>query len=127
MIESNHRNSLQRNSKTHHNMADESYAQSLRAIRQALEALRIDAFTLEKEGTNNIVRDWESSFLKKFGDYTIPIKQLSRIQNSSELLAYDSSDAERLETKARARRGSEEIKGRIRHLELAAVEAIQEL
>ena len=57
MIESNHSSSIQENSKTHYNMPDESYAQSLRAIAQALDTLRINAFTLEKEGDKYISGD----------------------------------------------------------------------
>src|SRR5207249_8614688 len=55
-----------------------SYAQSLRVIGQALEALSIDTFELEKRGEEYIVRversqsagklSWEESFLKSIAE-----------------------------------------------------------
>jgi hypothetical protein len=90
----------------------ESYAQSLRVIGQALETLRINAFTLQKDGDKYVVRDWETSFLKSVADEVwrtddfgqMPLPQ----QKSENLLIYTNSDAERLETHGRARRGSNE-------------------
>jgi hypothetical protein len=46
----------------------DSYAQSLRVIGQALETLRINAFTLETDGNKYVERDWETSFLKSVAD-----------------------------------------------------------
>ena len=112
MIESNHRSSTQANAKTRYNMSHESYAQSLRVIGQALETLRINVFALEKTGEKYIVRDWEPSFLKKIADEVWAIKNSGprpfTNKQSSDLLIYTSSDAERLEAKGRSRRGSKE-------------------
>jgi len=90
----------------------ESYAQSLRVIGQALETLRINAFTLEKDGDKYVVRDWETSFLKGVADEVwrtqdfglMPLPQ----EKSENLLIYARSDAERLEKQGRSRRGSNE-------------------
>jgi hypothetical protein len=57
MMQSNHSSSIQANSKTHHNMCHESYAQSLRVIGRALETLRISAFAFKKDSDKFIVRD----------------------------------------------------------------------
>ncbi|HEX2929373.1 MAG TPA: hypothetical protein VHV54_06650 [Candidatus Binatia bacterium] len=87
-----------------------SYAQSLRVIGQALEVLRIFAFTLDKRGEKYIVRNWEPSFLKGVaddvwgkGDFD---QMPSSARNSENLLIYTNSDAERLETQGRSRRVS---------------------
>jgi hypothetical protein len=85
---------------------------SLRVIGQALETLRINAFTLEKNADKYIVRDWEPSFLKSVADEagrTANFDQIpSATQKSENLLIYTDSDAERLEAHGRARRGSNE-------------------
>lgn len=90
----------------------ESYAVSLRVIGQALETLRIDAFTLEKDGDKYVVRDWETSFLKSAADQAWEANdfgQMSLPQEKSEnLLIYTNSDAERLEAQGRSKRGSKE-------------------
>ena len=90
----------------------ESFAQSLRVIGQALETLRINAFTLQKDGDKYVVRDWETSFLKSVADEvwrTDDFGQLPSPQEKSEnLLIYTDSDAERLEKQGRSRRGSSE-------------------
>ena len=89
----------------------ESYAQSLRAIGQALETLRINAFTLEKNADKYIVRDWETSFLKSVADEvwrTGDFGQMPSQEKSENLLIYTNSDAERLEKQGRSRRGSKE-------------------
>jgi hypothetical protein len=113
MLESNHSGSIQANSKTHYNMPDESYAQSLRAIGQALDTLRINAFTLEKEGDKYIVRGWEPSVLKNIADEVWGSDNSGQTpftnNESSDLLVYDSSDTDRLEAQGRARRGSKDI------------------
>jgi hypothetical protein len=87
----------------------ESYAQSLRVIGQALEILRINAFALEKTGEKYIVRDWEPSFLESMADDVSgpnDSDQCPSTESSSALLVYSASDAERLETNGRLRRGS---------------------
>jgi hypothetical protein len=109
MIESNHSSSIQANSKTHYNMPDESYAQSLRAIGQALDTLRINAFTLEKEGDKYIVRGWEPSVLKNIADEVWGSSPDTSKKQSGDLLVYEISDAKRLEAQGRARRGSKDI------------------
>jgi hypothetical protein len=90
----------------------ESYSQSLRAIGQALETLRINAFALEKNGDKYIVRDWEPSFLKSVADEVWGTRDFDQVsfptQKSGDLLIYANSDAERLETQGRSRRGSNE-------------------
>jgi len=55
-----------------------SYAQSLRVMGQALEALRIDSFELEKRGDEYVVRmdpsesagklSWDTNFLKTLAE-----------------------------------------------------------
>ena len=88
----------------------ESYSQSLRVIGQALETLRINAFALEKKGDKYIVRDWEPSFLKSVADKVWGTRDSDQVsfptQKSGDLLIYTNSDAERLETQGRSRRGS---------------------
>ena len=90
----------------------ESYAQSLRVIGQALETLRINAFTLETDGNKYVVRGWETSFLKSVGDEvwrTDDFGQMPSPQEKSEnFLIYTNSDTERLEKQGRSRRGSNE-------------------
>ncbi|MGE5215475.1 MAG: hypothetical protein ACM3SP_00570 [Chloroflexota bacterium] len=113
MIASIHGHSSHRNSNTPYNMLHESYARSLRVIGQALEALRINAFTLEKNGDKYIVREWEPSFLKNIADEVWGAGNFGQTNftntQRSDLLVYDSSDAERLETTGRARRGAKKI------------------
>ncbi len=88
----------------------ESYTQSLRVIGQALETLRINAFALEKKADKYIVRDWEPSFLKSVADEVWGTRDSDQMsfptQKSGDLLIYTNSDAERLETQGRSRRGS---------------------
>jgi hypothetical protein len=94
-------------------MTCESYAQSLRVIGQALETLRINAFALEKDGYNYIVRDWEPSFLKNIAAEIWGLGASGQTpftnKKSGDLLVYNCSDAERLEATGRARRGSKEL------------------
>ena len=85
----------------------ESYAQSLRVIGQALETLRINVFALEKREEKYIVRDWEPSFLESIAEGPSGLDDADAIsENSNDLLVYSPSDAERLETSGRLRRGS---------------------
>lgn len=86
----------------------ESYARSLRAIGQALETLHISAFSLAKEAGKYVVRDWEPSFLKALADEFQPIGDFAGERKSGNILVYNGSDAERLETLGRSRRGSNE-------------------
>jgi hypothetical protein len=86
----------------------ESYAHCLRVIGQALETLRINAFTLEKEGGAFVVRDWEPSFLKGVADEIQAEDDFNPNQKSRNILIYTHSDAERLETLGRSKRGSNE-------------------
>ncbi len=90
----------------------ELYAQSLRVIGQALETLRINAFTLEKNADKYVVCDWETSFLNSVADEvrrTDDFGQMPSPQEKSEnLLIYTKSDTERLEKQGRSRRGSNE-------------------
>jgi hypothetical protein len=87
-----------------------SYAQSLRVIGQALETLRINAFALEKKGDKYVVHDWEPSFLKSLADEVWGTGDFGSMplptQKSGNVLIYTNSDAERLETQGRLRRGS---------------------
>ena len=93
-------------------MEHSSYAQALRVIGQALETLRINAFTLQKDDDNYVVRNWETSFLKSVADEvwkTGDFEQLSLPQEKSEnILIYTNWDAERLEIEGRSKRGSTE-------------------
>ena len=113
MIQSNHSGSIQANSNTHYDMPHDSYAQSLRVIGQALETLRINAFALEKDGDNYIVRDWEPSFLKNIAAEIWRLGDSGQTpftdKKSGDLLMYDSSDIGRLEATGRARRGSKKL------------------
>ena len=88
----------------------ESYTQSLRVIGQALETLRINAFALEKKADKYIVRDWEPSFLKSLADEVWGTGDFGSMplptQKSGNVLIYTNSDAKRLETQGRLRRGS---------------------
>ena len=92
-------------------LATLSYSQSLRAIGQALEALRIHTFTLEKAGEKYIVRNWELSFLKSITEEVWGAGDSDEILSipgkPTESLIYTSSDANRLETLGRSRRGSD--------------------
>lgn len=87
-----------------------SYTQSLRVIGQALEILRISTFALEKKGDKYVVIDWEPSYLKSTTDDVGGIADSGHAQlptqNSREVLVYDKSDTERLETQGRSRRGA---------------------
>ena len=101
-------------------MHQAAYAQSLRVIGQALEKLRISAFVLEKETDRYIVREWEPSFLKSIADKVWGLADsclAPRTKESSELLAYDKADAERLETIGRGSRESGMIQD---HYEIAS-------
>jgi hypothetical protein len=86
----------------------ESYTHSLRVIGQALETLRINAFTLEKEGRAYVVRDWEPSYLKGVTDEIQAADDFNPNQKSRNILIYTHSDAERLKTLGHSRRGSQE-------------------
>jgi len=98
---------------TSYHVLYESYAASLRVIGQALESLRITSFVLAKDGDKFIVRNWEPSFLKNIADNVWPLgdshQRSFTNKESTDLLVYDGSDTERLETIGRARRGSKEI------------------
>lgn len=97
-----------------YNMRQETYAQSLRVIGQALEKLRINAFVVERQTDKYVVRDWEPSFLRSIADEVWGLRDSSvgsRTKQSGDLLAYDSTDVERLETIGRASRGSRAIYG----------------
>ena len=88
-----------------------SYSESLRAIGQALEALRINTFTLEKAGEKYIVRDWEPSFLKTVSEEVWGPGDSDEILlgpgKPTESLIYTSSDTNRLEALGRSKRGSD--------------------
>lgn len=88
------------------------YAQSLRAIGQALECLRINTFALQKKDERYIVRNWEPSFLKNITMKvwgTVGSDQLSfTAQESKDTLLYSSSDTKRLKAYGRSRRGSKD-------------------
>jgi hypothetical protein len=95
-----------------------SYSQSLRVIGQALEALRIDTFTLENRGGTYIVRNWEPSFLKSITEKVWGPGDSDKIllnprREPTEPLIYTSSDTNRLEALGRSRRGSDS--GQQRH------------
>jgi hypothetical protein len=89
-----------------------SYAQSLRAIGQALDGLRINSFALQKKDERYIVRNWEPSFLrnitlKVWG--TVASDQLPlTAQESRDTLVYSTSDTKRLKAYGRASRGSKD-------------------
>ena len=87
-----------------------SYSQSLRAIGQALEVLRINTFTLEKAGEKYIVRDWEPSFLKSITEEVWGPGDSNKIflspRGPTDSLIYTGLDANRLEGLGRLRRGS---------------------
>lgn len=77
-----------------------------------METLRISAFELTKDADKFIVRDWEPSFLDNIADkiWGGDSGQTDfRNVSSSDLLVYDRSAAERLETIGRTRRASKEI------------------
>jgi hypothetical protein len=89
-----------------------SYSQSLRAIGQALEVLRINTFTLEKAGEKYIVRDWEPGFLKIIAEEVWGLGDSDKIllsprRGPTESLIYASSDTNRLEALGRSKRGSD--------------------
>lgn len=83
--------------------------QSLRAIGQALEALRIDSFKLQKRGDNYIVSNWERSFLDGVAErvWGRPASDRTRYLHGQRTapLEYTSSDRQRLENRGRLRRG----------------------
>jgi hypothetical protein len=90
-------------------MSQEAYAQSLRVIGQALENLRISAFVLEKQSDKYIVREWEPGFLTNIADEVWGLgnsRVASPSKESSDLLAYDNADTERLEAIGRKNRSS---------------------
>ena len=113
MMQANHSSSTQANSKADYNMPHESYAESLRVIGQALETLRISAFALTKDDDKFIVRNWEPSFLMNIANEVWGFSNSGQTAftnaKSRDLLVYDSSDTERLETIGRTRRGSQEV------------------
>lgn len=83
--------------------------QSLRAIGQALEALRINSFKLEKRGDKYIVSNWERSFLdgvaeRVWGRLASDRTRYLHGQRTAPL-EYTSSDRQRLENRGRLRRG----------------------
>ena len=93
------------------NVLYESYARSLRVIGQALDSLRITSFALMKDADKFIIRNWEPSFLKNIADQVWGSSDCApkpTNTKSRDLLIYDNSDTERLETVGRARRGSGE-------------------
>jgi len=83
-----------------------SYAQSLRVIGQALQALHIEVFRLEKNDDEYIVRLgrsrsagkllWEADFVKSIAE---------KLLGPSDLVRYASSDIDRLEAKGHLGRG----------------------
>jgi hypothetical protein len=100
-----------------------SYAQSLRVMGQALDALRINSFELEKRGDEYIVRmdrsestgklSWDTNFLNSVaerfwqsGDFTAP-------------KVYKSSDIDRLDSQGRSGRGGQDSMRDTRRLSLA--------
>jgi hypothetical protein len=87
-----------------------SYSQSLRAMGQALEVLRINTFTLEKSRDKYIVRNWEPSFLKNITEKVWGPADSDTIlvnRTPTEPLIYTSSDTNRMEASGRSRRGSD--------------------
>jgi hypothetical protein len=91
-----------------------SYAQSLRAIGQALEVLRITAFKLEKSGEKYIVSNWEPSFLDNIAENVWgggDRDQMRVIRGGRTApLVYTGSDTDRLEAQGRLRRGSHDMR-----------------
>ena len=88
----------------------EMYAQSLRANGQALETLRIKAFTLEKKGDKYTVSDWEPSFLEGVTAGVGGKNDVGQMhpppQSAGKMLLYTNADAERLDAQGRAKRSS---------------------
>jgi hypothetical protein len=99
-------------------MSQKSHAQSLRVIGHALENLRITVFVLEKQSDNYIVRDWEPSFLTNIAEEVWGLVNsgvASVGKKSSDLLAYNAADTERLESigqESRESRNSNVMRGR---------------
>ena len=104
-----------------------SYAQSLRVMGQALEALRIDSFELEKRGDEYVVRmdpsesagklSWDTNFLKTlaekiWGPGDFEQRDLNP-GGPTEPLVYKSSDIDRLDS------GSQDSMPDARNLSLA--------
>jgi len=90
-----------------------SFAQSLRAIGQALEVLHIHAFKLEKKAETYVVYNWEPSFLqgvaeRVWGDCEISQEPLTYRRRNTPLV-YSTSDTHRLEAQGHLRRGSKNI------------------
>jgi hypothetical protein len=89
-----------------------SYAQSLRVIGQALDALRINAFKLEKRGEKYIVRNWEPSFLRGIAEKVWGRHDSNQMHmvagERSAVLIYTNSDTNRLEAQGLSRRGSDD-------------------
>jgi hypothetical protein len=88
-----------------------SYAQSLRVIGQALDALRINSFELQKKGAEYVVRtdsseaagklSWDDSFIKNIAE-----KLWGRAsKNLQPPLVYTSFDIDRFDREARSVRG----------------------
>ena len=110
-----------------------SYAQSLRVMGQALEALRIDSFELEKRGDEYVVRmdpsesagklSWDTNFLKTlaekiWGPGDFEQRDLNP-GGPTEPLVYKSSDIDRLDSEGRSGRGSQDSMPDARNLSLA--------
>ncbi len=106
-----------------------SYAQSLRVIGQALEALSIDTFELEKRGEEYIVRversqsagklSWEESFLKSIAE------KIWGSDDSAKEIAnparFASSDVDRLEAEGRSKRGKPTVMPDTKNLSLGSL------
>jgi hypothetical protein len=107
-----------------------SYAQSLRVIGQALEALHIDSFRLEKTDTEYLVRldpslsagkiVWETSFIKTVAEKIWGPGELEEKSNTSTgSLGYTSSDIERLDSEGRSGRHGQNSMPDTRNLSLS--------
>ena len=88
----------------------ENFPQSLRVIGQALETLRIKAFSLKKYRDKYSVFDWEPSFLEGVAAAVWGKKDVEQMhlaqQSSDKVLVYTDADAERLEVHGRSKRRS---------------------
>lgn len=101
----------QSNVKNHPPVAETlSYAQSLRAIGQALDALRLNSFELRKNSADYILIPTRSAFARK--RKAITEKLWGRVDQSMRHaldlkgILITSSDIDRLDTEGRSRRGS---------------------
>jgi hypothetical protein len=102
---------------------DFSYAQSLRVVGQALQALQIDSFRLEKTDTEYIVRMehtlsagklvWETNFIKTIAEKIWGPGEFEEKLNTAVTtgsLAYTSADIERLDNEGQSsRRGQDSM------------------